>query len=149
MAIIVGQKAPDFSAKDQNGNTHTLSDYRGRKVALYFYPKDNTPTCTAQSCNLRDNYGSLLQHGIQVLGVSVDSEKKHKNFASKYSLPFPLLADTDHAMVDAYDVWHEKMLFGIKYMGIVRTTFLINEEGYVEKIIDQVKAQDHASQILN
>ena len=148
MKLKKGSKAPDFTISDQNGNSVSLKDFRGKKVALYFYPKDNTPTCTEQACNLRDNIASLKKKGIIVLGVSVDSERKHKNFEKKFSLPFPLLADTDHELVNAYGVWGEKMLFGRKYMGTHRVTFLINEQGKIDHIIDDVKAKDHARQIL-
>lgn len=143
-----GTKAPDFTVKDQNGNTVSLHDFKGKKVALYFYPKDNTPTCTEQACNLRDNIAALRKKGITVLGVSVDSERKHQNFIRKYSLPFPLLADTDHKLVDAFGVWGEKTLFGHKYMGTYRVTFLIDEDGKIAHVIDKVDAKDHADQIL-
>jgi peroxiredoxin Q/BCP len=143
-----GTSAPDFTAKDQNGNTVSLSDFRGKKVALYFYPQDNTPTCTEQACNLRDNIGKLRRKGITVLGVSTDSERKHQNFIKKYSLPFPLLADTDHKLVDAFGVWGEKTLFGRKYMGTYRVTFLIDQQGKIAHVIDKVSAKDHAGQIL-
>ncbi len=142
-----GAPAPDFSVKDQSGNTVSLKDFRGKKVALYFYPKDNTPTCTEQACNLRDNIAALQQKGIAVLGVSVDSEKKHQNFIKKFSLPFLLLADTEHKVVEAYGVWGEKTFWGRKYMGILRTTFLIDEEGKIAHVIDKVDAQEHAAQI--
>lgn len=148
MKLKKGSKAPDFTVNDQDGISHSLADYRGSKVALFFYPKDNTPTCTEQACNLRDNIGLLKKKGIQVLGVSVDSERKHKNFEKKYSLPFPLLADVDHKLVNAYGVWGEKTLFGRKYMGIHRVTFLIDESGKIDGIIDKVTAGDHAGQIL-
>jgi len=143
-----GSPAPDFSVQDQNGNTVSLTDFKGKKVALFFYPKDNTPTCTEQACNLRDNIAKLRKKGIKVLGISMDSVKKHKNFEQKFSLPFPLLADVDRQLIDAYGVWGEKVLFGRKYMGIYRTTFLINEAGIIEHVIDKVAANDHAAQIL-
>jgi thioredoxin-dependent peroxiredoxin len=149
MKISEGAKAPDFTVRDQDGNSVSLKDFKGKKLVLFFYPKDNTPTCTEQACNLRDNIDLLKKKGINVLGISVDSERKHKNFEKKFSLPFPLLADVDHKMVEAYDVWGEKTLFGRKYMGIHRISFLINEEGIVEHIIDKVKAVDHARQIID
>ncbi len=143
-----GAPAPDFSVKDQSGNNVSLKDFLGKKVALYFYPKDNTPTCTEQACKLRDNISALQQKGITVLGVSVDSEKKHQNFIKKFSLPFPLMADTEHKLVDAFGVWGEKTFWGRKYMGILRTTFLIDEAGKIAHIIDKVDAQEHAAQII-
>lgn len=143
-----GDHAPDFSVKDQSGNTVALHHYKGQKVALYFYPKDNTPTCTEQACNLRDNISALQRKGIVVLGVSVDSERRHQNFIKKFSLPFPLLADTDHKLVDAFGVWGEKSLFGHKYMGTHRVTFLIDEAGTIAHVIDKVQAKGHTTQIL-
>lgn len=143
-----GTPAPDFSVKDQSGNTVSLKDFRGQKVALYFYPKDNTPTCTQQACNLRDNIAVLQRKGIVVLGVSVDSERKHQHFIKKFSLPFPLLADTEHQLVNAFGVWGEKTLFGHKYMGTHRVTFLIDESGTIAHVIDKVESKDHAGQIL-
>lgn len=149
MKLKKGDKAPNFTVNDQNGNAVSLKDFQGKKVVLYFYPKDNTPTCTEQACNLRDNIAALKKKGIIVLGISADSEKKHKNFEQKFSLPFPLLADTDHKIIDDYGVWGEKMLFGKKYMGIHRVTFLINEQGKIDNIIDKVEAKDHAHQIID
>jgi peroxiredoxin Q/BCP len=149
MTLKPGDKAPAFTVNDQNGNPVSFKDFSGKKLALYFYPKDNTPTCTEQACNLRDNIAPLKKKGIAVVGVSVDSEKKHQNFKNKFSLPFPLLADTDHELVDAYGVWREKTLFGKKYMGTHRVTFLINEKGRIDHIIDKVTAKDHAQQILD
>lgn len=149
MTLKPGDKAPEFTVNDQNGNPVSLKDFSGKKLALYFYPKDNTPTCTEQACNLRDNIALLKKKGIAVIGVSVDSEKKHQNFKNKFSLPFPLLSDTDHELVDAYGVWGEKTLFGKKYMGTHRVTFLINEKGSIDDIIDKVTAKDHAQQILD
>lgn len=143
-----GSTAPDFTVKDQGGNPVSLHDFKGKKVALYFYPKDNTLTCTEQACNLRDNMAALRKKGITVLGVSTDSERKHQNFIKKYSLPFPLLADTEHKLVEAYGVWGEKTLFGRKYMGIHRVTFLIDEKGKIAHVINKVDADDHAAQIL-
>ncbi|MDF7819404.1 thioredoxin-dependent thiol peroxidase [Runella sp. MFBS21] len=149
MALQVGEKAPQFEAKDQNGNVVKLSDFQGKKVVLYFYPKDNTPACTAQACSLRDNYEALLAKGYVVLGVSIDDQKSHLKFATKYSLPFPILADTDHSLVEAFGVWGEKMLYGKKYMGTIRTTFIINEEGMIEDVITKVNTKNHAEQVLN
>lgn len=148
MALQVGDKAPSIEAKDQDGNTIKLSDFQGKKVVIYFYPKDSTPACTAQACNLRDNYEALLAKGYVVLGVSVDDEKSHKKFANKYSLPFPLLADSEHTIVEAYGVWGEKMLYGRKYMGTIRTTFIIDEKGVIQEIISKVDTKNHAGQVL-
>jgi len=149
MGLQVGDSAPAFSAKDQDGNEVKLSDYKGEKVILYFYPKDDTPGCTAQSCNLRDNYDVLLKRGYKVLGVSVDDEKSHRKFIKKYNLPFPLLADTDQKLVNAYGVWGEKKLFGRDYMGIIRTTFVIDENGVIEEVVQKVDTENHTDQILN
>lgn len=148
MKLKTGSKAPDFTVSDQDGNEISLGDYKGKKVALFFYPKDNTPTCTQEACNLRDNIGLLKKKGIAVLGVSNDSVRKHKNFEKKFSLPFPLLADEDKKIVNLYGVWDEKKLFGITYMGILRTTFLINEDGKIAHIIDKVRSKAHAEQII-
>lgn len=144
----VGEQAPAFEAPDQNGTIHRLQDYAGRKVALYFYPKDDTSGCTAQACNLRDNYHTLLEAGIQVLGVSIDSEKSHLKFATKHELPFPLLVDEDKKLVEAYGVWQEKSMYGRKYMGTMRYTFLIDEQGILEKVITKVDTKNHAAQLL-
>ena len=148
MALQIGDIAPDFEVKNQHGEPVKLSDFRGQKVVLYFYPKDDTPGCTAQACNLRDNYSELVKQGYQVLGVSVDNEKKHQKFITKYELPFPLLADTEHEIVEKYGVWQEKSMFGRKYMGIMRYTFVIDEEGKIEDIITKVDTKNHADQIL-
>jgi|SRR5690554_595614 len=148
MSLEVGQKAPDFEVKDQEGNTIRLPDFRGKKVVLYFYPKDNTPGCTAQACNLRDNYEALLRAGYVVLGISSDSQKSHKRFAEKQNLPFPLLADDNLSVHEKYGTWVEKQMFGRKYMGTARTTFVINEEGIIEDIITKVNTKEHSSQIL-
>jgi peroxiredoxin Q/BCP len=148
MALKAGDKAPAFSTVDQDGNKVSLKDFKGRKVALYFYPKDNTPTCTVEACNLKDNYSALTAKGIEVLGVSTDDAKSHKKFEVKYSLPFRLLADNEHVMVNAYGVWAEKKMMGRTYMGTVRTTFLINEQGKIDHIIDKVVSKTHAAQIL-
>jgi len=143
-----GQLAPDFEGRTQDGSTVRLSDYRGRKVALYFYPKDDTPGCTKQGCNLRDNYSLLLSKDIAVIGVSADDEESHKAFADKYSLPFPLLADTDKHIVKEYGVWGERNLYGNKFMGIKRTTFLIDEEGRIVHVFKRPNVEDHAGEIL-
>ncbi|RFP63829.1 thioredoxin-dependent thiol peroxidase [Hymenobacter lapidiphilus] len=143
-----GETAPAFEAPDQNGNMHRLADYRGRKVALYFYPKDDTSGCTTQACNLRDNYQQLLAAGVQVLGVSIDSAKSHQKFIAKHELPFPLLVDEDKKLVQDYGVWQEKSMYGRKYMGTMRYTFLIDEEGKVERVITKVETKNHAAQLL-
>lgn len=144
-----GRKAPVFKGADQNGKNVSLADFKGKKVVLYFYPKDDTPGCTAQSCNLRDNYSGLLKKGFQVIGISADSVKSHKKFEQKFQLPFPLIADEDKKIVNQYGVWGEKTLFGKKYMGIIRTTFLIDEEGKIKKIIDKPNTENHTEQVLN
>jgi peroxiredoxin Q/BCP len=149
MGLQIGEAAPEISAKDQSGNEVKLSDFKGKKVILYFYPKDDTPGCTAQACNLRDNYDSLLSQGFVVLGVSVDNEKSHQKFIKKYDLPFPLLADTDHAIVEAYGVWVEKSMYGKTYMGTARTTFVIDENGIITEIIQKVDTKNHTDQILS
>lgn len=148
MKLQAGDQAPDFTSIDQDSNPIKLSDYRGKKVVLYFYPKDNTPGCTAESCNLRDNYDLLLKQGYQVLGISSDSARTHKNFIKKFSLPFPLIADTDQSVHELYGTWGEKQMFGKKYMGTLRTTFIIDEKGVIEEIIDKVDTKEHTSQIL-
>src|SRR6201995_2551407 len=136
--LKAGEKAPDFTAKDQNGNTVTLSQYKGKNVILYFYPKDDTPGCTAEACSFRDNYQSLIGQGFHVIGVSTDDEKSHKKFETKFSLPFPLIADVDKQIVEAYGVWAEKNMYGKKYMGTIRKTFVIDGDGFIKKIIDKV-----------
>lgn len=143
-----GDKAPAFKGMDQNGNTVSLADYKGKKVVLYFYPEDDTPTCTVQACNLRDNYGLLKKEGFEVLGVSPDEAKKHKKFEAKYNLPFTLLADPKHKIVDKYGVWDEKQLYGRKYMGILRTTFVLDEKGIIRKIFLRPKNKQHAEEII-
>lgn len=148
MSLQIGDLAPDFTTTDQHGNTIRLSDYRGKKVVLYFYPKDDTSGCTAQACSLRDNYAELRQAGYEVLGVSIDSEKSHQKFISKYELPFSLLADTDKQVVETYGVWQEKSMYGRKYMGTVRITFIIDENGVITNIISKVDTKNHAAQIL-
>jgi peroxiredoxin Q/BCP len=143
-----GDKAPDFSCADENGKIISLSDYKGKKLVLYFYPKDNTPGCTVESCNLRDNYEALLEQGYEVLGVSADTEKKHQNFIKKFDLPFPLLADVDKKAINDYGVWGLKKFMGREYDGIHRTTFVIDEAGLIEEVIAKVKTKAHAEQIL-
>lgn len=146
--ILEGQKAPAFKSRDQNGKPVSLSDFLGKKVVLYFYPEDDTPTCTVQACNLRDNYGLLKKNGWEVLGVSPDEEKKHKKFEAKYDLPFTLLSDPGHQIIDKYGVWGEKQLYGRNYMGLHRTTFLIDEKGIVKKIFLRPKNKQHAEEII-
>lgn len=148
--IQIGDKVPDLLGRDADGREVRLSDFPGRTVALYFYPNDMTSGCTAQACNLRDNYQALLGAGIQVIGVSVDSEASHQKFRDKNSLPFPLIADTDHRLVEQYGVWGEKSMYGRKYMGTLRTTFIISPEGVVERVIGprEVKTKTHAEQLL-
>jgi len=148
MKLKPGDKAPEFEGKDQSGKLIKLSDFQGKKLVLYFYPKDNTPGCTAQSCNLRDNYSAFKKAGYEIVGVSTDGEKSHQNFIEKYSLPFTLIADTDKKINELYDVWKEKTNYGRTYMGTVRTTFVIDEEGYIMEIIEKVKTEDHAAQVL-
>ena len=148
MSLKVGDTAPDFAVNDEKGNTVKLSDFKGKKVVLYFYPKDNTPGCTAEACNLRDNYNALLKAGYVVLGVSTDDEKSHQKFIDKFELPFPLLADTNKDLHEKYGTWVEKSMYGKKYMGTARVTFLIDEHGKIEEIIEKVKTADHTAQIL-
>jgi peroxiredoxin Q/BCP len=143
-----GQKAPSFSGIDQDGKKISLTDYKGKKVVLYFYPEDDTPTCTIQSCNLRDNYSVLIKNGFEVIGISPNDEKSHLKFKEKFNLPFTLIADTDHKIIGKYGVWGEKNLYGRKYMGLHRTTFIINEKGIIEKIILRPKNKAHAEEIL-
>ena len=146
--LKVGDKAPDFTAKDQNGETIRLKDLKGQRIALYFYPKDDTPGCTKEACSLRDADDRLREKGIRVLGVSIDDEKSHQKFISKYQLPFDLLADTDKKIVEAYGVWGEKSMYGRKYMGTMRKTFLIDEKGKIAKVFDKVDVAKHADQVL-
>ena len=148
MSLKIGDKVPDFEAKDQNGNTVKLSDLRGKKVVLYFYPKDDTPGCTAESCNLRDNYSELKKQGYEVLGISSDDEKSHQKFIKKYDLPFNLLADTDKKVHEIFGTWGEKSMYGRKYMGTIRKTFVIDEEGKIADIIEKVNTADHTAQVL-
>lgn len=146
--LKAGDKAPDFKANDQTGKPVSLKDFKGKKLVLYFYPKDDTPTCTTEACNLRDNYALLKKKGYAIVGVSADDEKKHTKFAAKHDLPFQLLADTDMKIIKAYDVWGEKLFMGRIFDGIVRTTFIIDEKGKIEKVITNVKSKEHAGQIL-
>ncbi len=146
--LKVGDKAPNFSAKDQDGNEIKLSDYAGNKLVVFFYPKASTPGCTAEACNLRDNYKELLDKNYALLGVSADSEKKQKNFKDKYDFQFPLLADENKEVINAFGVWGPKQFMGKKYDGIHRMTFVVDENGVIENVIDKVKTKDHAAQIL-
>ena len=146
--LKIGDKAPDINANDQQGNVVSLKSLAGDKVILYFYPKDNTPGCTAEACNLRDNYDALLKKGFKIIGVSADSEASHKKFTDKFSLPFPLIPDTDRKILNAYGVWGEKQFMGRKFMGINRTTFLISEKGFIEQIFTKVDTKNHTEQIL-
>ena len=147
-SLTTGQKAPDFEGKNQLGHTVRLADFQGKKLVLYFYPKDDTPGCTAEACDLRDHYDRLISQGYTILGVSPDSSAKHQKFIEKYQLPFDLLADIDNAVALAYGVWIEKSMYGKKYMGIARTTFIIDEAGKIEEIIEKVNTKAHAAQIL-
>lgn len=144
-----GDAVPNFSAKDEQGNTISLSDYKGKKLVVFFYPKASTPGCTVEACNLRDNYKVLQDSGYELLGVSADSEKKQANFKNKYEFPFPLLADEDKTVINMFGVWGPKKFMGREYDGIHRMTFLINENGIVERVIEKVKTKDHAAQILS
>ena len=149
MALQIGDKAPEYLGKDQDGKDVYLSEYAGKKLALYFYPKDNTPGCTAQACSLRDGYSDLQKAGYEILGVSKDSEKSHTNFIQKKELPFRLISDADLVLQEAFGVWKEKKMAGRTYMGTVRTTFIIDEKGVIEKVIEKIKTKDAANQILN
>ena len=148
MTLKQGDKAPAFSSTDQNGNPISLKDFKGKKVVLYFYPKDDTPGCTAEACNLRDNFSDLKKKSIVILGVSTDSVKSHKKFEDKYSLPFTLVADEDKKIVNDYGLWGEKKFMGRTYMGTIRATFLINEQGKIDHIIEKVDTKNHTAQIL-
>ncbi len=143
-----GDKVPDFSVNDQDGNTIQLADYKGKKLIVFFYPKANTPGCTAEACNLRDNYAALQDAGYELLGVSADSEKAQSNFKNKYDFPFALLADTDRTVINTFGVWGLKKFMGREYDGIHRKTFMINEDGVVTRVIDKVKTKDHTAQLL-
>jgi peroxiredoxin Q/BCP len=144
-----GTKAPAFKGKDQNGNTISLSDFKGKKLVLYFYPQDATPTCTTQACNLRDHHAALLDADIAVVGVSPDDAQSHLKFITKQGLPFPLIADTDRKIIEQYEVWGEKQMYGKKYMGLLRTTFLIDEKGVIRKIFNKPKVKEHAREIMD
>lgn len=147
--LQVGDKVADFAAKDQDGNTVKLSDYRGKKLIVFFYPKASTPGCTMEACNLRDNYGELQSQGYELLGVSADSQKRQANFKNKYDFPFPLLADEDHTVIKTFGVWGPKKFMGRAYDGIHRKSFVLDGEGVVTKVIDKVKTKDHAAQLLD
>lgn len=146
--LKIGDKAPAFSCGDENGNILSIKEYKGKKLVLYFYPKDSTPGCTAEACDLRDNYKTFQKKGYEILGVSPDSASKHQKFIAKYELPFSLLADEDHAVAEAYGAWGEKTLYGRKYMGILRSTFVIDEKGKIENIIEKVDTKNHSAQLL-
>lgn len=143
-----GDKAPAFTGNDQDGKKISLAGLKGKKVVLFFYPEDDTPTCTIQACNLRDNFPLLKKNGFEVLGVSPDDEKKHKKFEAKFQLPFTLVADPDHAIIDKYGVWGEKQLYGRKYMGLHRTTFVVDEKGIIRKIFLRPRNKQHAEEII-
>lgn len=145
----IGKKGPDFKAQNQDGKWVSLSDFRGKKLVLYFYPKDDTPACTAEACNLRDHYMKLKKEGYTIIGISKDSIQSHLKFKEKYQLPFDLLSDENHAVAEQYRVWKEKSMFGKKYMGIARTTFLLDANGVITDIIEKVNSKEHANQILN
>lgn len=146
--LKAGDKAPNFEALNQNGETISLADYKGKKLVLFFYPKDNTPTCTVEACNLRDNEAILQKAGYEIVGVSPDTEKKHQNFIKKFDLTYPLIADTDRKVIEAYGVWGPKKFMGREYDGLHRTTFLIDEKGKIERVIEKVKSKEHSTQIL-
>ncbi len=147
--LKVGDSAPNFSAIDESGNNHSLSDFKGKKLILFFYPKASTPGCTNEACNLRDNYKELQEKGYEILGVSADSAKRQSNFKNKYEFPFPLLADEEKEVINAFGIWGPKKFMGKEYDGIHRTTFVINENGILDQVITKVKTKDHAAQILN
>lgn len=142
-------KAPEFELQDENGTVRKLSDYAGTPIVLYFYPKDNTPGCTTEACSFRDDYSAYEKENVQILGVSVDSVKSHKKFQEKYALPFPLLADVDHKVVEQYGVWQEKKMMGRTYMGIVRTTYLIDKHGMIARVFENVKPSEHSQEVLD
>ncbi|OJV42526.1 MAG: peroxiredoxin [Bacteroidales bacterium 36-12] len=150
MALNIGDKAPEVLGINQDGKEIKISDYKGKKIVLYFYPKDNTPGCTAQACNLRDNFSELRKSGYEIIGVSADSEKSHQGFIAKYDLPFDLIADADKTLSTIFGTWGEKSMYGRKYMGMFRTTFIIDENGIIERVISpkEVKTKDHTAQIL-
>ncbi len=146
--LIIGDPAPDFAFTGEDGNTHNLSGFRGKRVILYFYPKDNTPGCTSEACSLRDDYDTLREKGYEVIGVSPDSMKSHAGFRKKFDLPFNLVADESKSILESYGVWGKKKFMGKEYMGVIRTTFVIGENGEILKIIDQVNTKDHAGQVM-
>jgi peroxiredoxin Q/BCP len=146
--LKIGDKAPSILGKDQNGKEINLEAYKGKKVVLYFYPKDNTPGCTDQACDLRDNIGAIKKAGYEIIGISIDDEKSHRKFIEKFSLPFPLIADVDKKLVEAFGVWVEKSMYGKTYMGTARVTFVIDENGTIVNVIDKVKTKEHTAQIL-
>ncbi len=146
--LKIGDKAPDFKGVDHNDNTITLSDFKGKKLILFFYPKDNTPGCTAEACNLRDHYDQWLNKGYQIVGVSPDSVTSHQKFITKHELPFPLIADTEKEIIKAFGAWGPKKLYGREYEGLLRTTFVVSEEGIIEQVFTKVKTKDHTNQIL-
>ncbi|MCW0483533.1 thioredoxin-dependent thiol peroxidase [Gaoshiqia sediminis] len=149
MALLnKGDQAPEFKGVNQNGDTISLGDFKGKKLILYFYPKDNTPGCTAESCNLSDNYDVWLAKGYEVVGVSPDSVASHKRFADKYGFKFNLIADTEHEILEAYGAWGEKSMYGKKYMGVLRSTYVINEEGVIDEVFEKVQTKDHTNQII-
>ena len=143
-----GDKAPVFTGPDQNGKNISLEDFAGKKVILFFYPEDDTPTCTVQACNLRDNYGVLRKNGFEVIGISPDDEKSHRKFEKKFQLPFTLIADPEHKIIDKYGVWGQKKLYGREYMGLHRTTYLIDEKGMIRKIFIRPRNKQHAEEIV-
>lgn len=148
ITLQVGDKAPAFKSINEKGEKVSLADYKGKKLVLYFYPKDSTPGCTAEACDLRDNYEMFQKQGYEILGVSPDSEKSHVKFIEKYELPFSLLADEDHSVAEAFGAWGEKSMYGKKYMGILRSTFVIDEKGKIEKVIEKVDTKAHTKQII-
>lgn len=148
MKLDIGLKAPEFKGLDQNGDTISLEDFKGSKLILYFYPKDNTPGCTAESCDLRDNYDMWLAKGYKIVGISPDTQSSHQKFIAKYELPFPLIADTEKEIIKAYGTWGLKKMYGKEYEGLLRTTFVIDEKGIIEHIFAKVKTKDHTNQIL-
>ena len=148
VTLIPGSKAPAFTGLDQNGKKVSLKDFKGKKLVLYFYPQDGTPTCTVQACNLRDNYALLKKAGFEILGVSPDEVKDHKKFETKQSLPFTLIADPEHTILEKYGVWDEKQLYGRKYMGVLRTTFVIDEKGVIQHVFLKPKSKEHAEEVL-
>jgi thioredoxin-dependent peroxiredoxin len=146
--LTEGQKAPAFSGKDQNGNKVSLADFKGKKLVIFFYPEDDTPTCTEQACNLRDNYSLLKKNGFEVVGISPDDVQKHARYQEKFDLPFTLVADPDHKIIDKYEVWGEKNMYGRKYMGLFRTTYIVDEKGQIIKVFKKPRVRQHAEEII-